>query len=94
MIRINKGLDLPLAGQPEATIEPGPAVRSVALLGGDYPGMRPTLHVAEGDRVRRGQLLFEDKKNPGVRYTAPAAGRVVAIHRGEKRFMQSVVIEP
>lgn len=94
MIRIQQGLDLPLAGQPEARVEAGPAVRSVAVLGGDYPGMRPTLHVTEGERVRRGQLLFEDKKNPGVRYTAPAAGRVLAIHRGAKRFMQSVVIEP
>ncbi len=92
MIRIQKGLDLPLQGSPEQRVETGPSVRSVALLGGDYPGMRPTLHVAEGDRVRRGQLVFEDKKNPGVRFTAPAAGRVSAVNRGEKRFMQSLVI--
>ncbi len=93
MIRIRKGLDLPLAGHPEQKIETGNPVRSVALLGADYPGMRPTLHIAEGDRVRRGQLLFEDKKNEGVRYTAPSAGRVTAINRGAKRFMLSVVID-
>lgn len=93
MIRIRKGLDLPLEGVPSQTIEPGAAVRSVALLGPDYPNMKPTLHVAVGDRVERGQLLFEDKKSPGIRYTAPAAGRVSAIHRGEKRYMQSVVID-
>ena len=93
MIRLSKGLDLPLAGSPDQRVEAGQVVRSVAVLGGDYPAMRPTLHVAEGDRVRRGQLLFEDKKNPGVRFTAPAAGRVRAIHRGEKRYMQSVVID-
>lgn len=93
MIRIQKGLDLPLAGVPDQRVEAAPSVRSVAVLGGDYPGMRPTLHVSEGDRVRRGQLIFEDKKNPGVRFTAPAAGRVSAIHRGEKRFMQSLVID-
>ncbi len=93
MIRVQKGLDLPLAGSPEQKIESGPSIRSVAVLGGDYPGMRPTLHVAEGDRVRRGQLIFDDKKNPGVRFTAPAAGRVSAINRGAKRFMQSVVID-
>jgi Na+-transporting NADH:ubiquinone oxidoreductase subunit A len=55
--------------------------------------MRPTLHVKPGDRVSRGQLIFEDKKTPGVRYTAPAAGTVTAVNRGQKRFMQSVVIE-
>ncbi len=93
MIRIDRGLDLPLDGGPVRQVEPARPVRSVAVLGGDYPGMRPTLHVAEGDRVQRGQLLFEDKKNPGVRFTAPAAGRIGAIHRGEKRFMQSLTIE-
>ncbi|TVQ31174.1 MAG: Na(+)-translocating NADH-quinone reductase subunit A [Wenzhouxiangella sp.] len=93
MIRIRKGMDLPLAGAPEQKISSGNPVRRVALLGGDYPGMRPTLHVAEGDRVKRGQLVFDDKKTEGVRYTAPAAGRVVAINRGAKRFMQSVVID-
>jgi len=93
MIRIRRGLDLPIAGAPRQSIEDGPSVREVALLGGDYPGMRPTLRVGEGDRVRRGQTLFEDKKTPGVRYAAPAAGRVTAIHRGDKRFMLSVVID-
>jgi len=93
MIRIQKGLDLPIVGSPDQRVEPGPRVRSVAVLGGDFPAMRPTLHVAEGDRVRRGQLIFDDKKNPGVRFTAPAAGRVSAINRGAKRFMQSVVID-
>jgi Na+-transporting NADH:ubiquinone oxidoreductase subunit A len=43
--------------------------------------------------VRRGQAVIEDKANPGVRYTAPAAGRVAAIHRGERRAFVSLVIE-
>lgn len=93
MIRIKRGLDLPLAGTPEPRIDDaGPQVRRVAVLGADYPGMRPTLKVAEGDRVSRGQLLFEDKKTPGVRYTAPGAGVVSGIHRGERRFLLSVEI--
>jgi Na+-transporting NADH:ubiquinone oxidoreductase subunit A len=65
----------------------------VALLGADYVGLRPTMHVEVGDDVQRGQLLFEDKKVPGVRYTAPAAGRIAAINRGERRAFQSVVID-
>lgn len=43
--------------------------------------------------VRRGQLILEDRDRPGVRHTAPGAGRVVAINRGESRALQSVVIE-
>jgi Na+-transporting NADH:ubiquinone oxidoreductase subunit A len=93
VIRIQRGLDLPLAGAPQPRVEtPASAVRRVAVLGGDYPGVRPTLAVGEGDRVRRGQLLFEDKRTPGVRYTAPAAGVVTAIHRGERRLLLSVEI--
>jgi Na+-transporting NADH:ubiquinone oxidoreductase subunit A len=65
----------------------------VALVGFDYVGMKPTMEVAEGDRVRLGQLLFTDKKTAGVRYTAPASGVVSAINRGARRVLQSVVIE-
>ncbi|MFU8877186.1 MAG: Na(+)-translocating NADH-quinone reductase subunit A [Wenzhouxiangellaceae bacterium] len=93
MIRIKKGLDIPISGAPQHEIGSGRKVRSVALLGADYPGMKPTMLVSEGDRVRRGQALFEDKKNEGVLYTAPAAGRIRAINRGERRILLSVVID-
>ena len=93
MIRIKRGLDVPIAGKPRQEIEQGRKVRSVAVLGGDYPGMKPTMLVSEGDRVKRGQPLFEDKKNEGVLYTAPAAGRVRAINRGHRRMLLSVVID-
>lgn len=91
-ITIKKGLDLPLTGSPEQRIEDGPDIARVAVLGGDYVGMKPTMLVAEGDRVSLGQPLFEDKKNPGVQYTAPAAGEIEAINRGARRVLQSVVI--
>lgn len=92
MFRIKKGLDLPIAGQPEQLLSPGASIRHVAILGDDYVGMRPSMLVQEGERVVRGQPLFEDKKNPGVLFTAPASGTVTAIHRGERRVLQSVVI--
>ena len=67
--------------------------RRVALLADDYVGLRPTMRVTVGDDVKRGELLFEDKKRPGVRFTAPGAGTVVAIHRGDRRSFCSIVIE-
>ncbi len=93
MIKITKGLDLPIAGMPLQQISPAPAVKRVALLGEEYVGMRPAMAVKEGDRVKKGQILFEDKKIPGVCFTAPASGIVSAIHRGERRVLQSVVID-
>jgi len=56
-------------------------------------GMRPTMFVKVGDRVKKGQVIFSDKKNPGVKFTAQAAGVVKEINRGEKRVLQSVVLE-
>lgn len=93
MIKIKKGLDLPIAGAPVQTIQDGPAIHHVALLGEEYVGMRPSMLVQEGDQVKKGQALFEDKKNPGVLFTAPASGKISAINRGERRVLQSVVIE-
>jgi Na+-transporting NADH:ubiquinone oxidoreductase subunit A len=90
---IRKGLDLPITGAPEQRIEPAPHVAKVAVLARDYPFMKPRMHVAVGDLVKRGQLLFEDRKTEGVLFTAPGAGRVVAINRGARRALQSVVIE-
>ena len=92
-IKIKKGLDLPIAGAPEQTIDDGPAVGQVAVIGPDYHDMRPTMMVQEGDAVKLGQVLFADKKNVGVVYTAPGAGTVAAINRGAKRVLQSVVID-
>jgi Na+-transporting NADH:ubiquinone oxidoreductase subunit A len=92
MITIKKGLDLPISGVPEQTIQNGPAISEVAILGEEYVGMRPSMAVKAGDVVKKGQVLFSDKKNPGVKFTAPASGVVKAINRGAKRVLQSVVI--
>ena len=93
MIKITKGLDLPIAGLPDQQRIDDVAVSRVAVKGEEYNGLRPSMAVKEGDRVVKGQLLFEDKKIPGVRFTAPASGTVSAIHRGERRVLQSVVID-
>ncbi len=93
MIKITKGLDLPIAGLPDGQRIDDVTVTRVAVKGEEYIGLRPSMAVKEGDRVAKGQLLFEDKKIPGVRFTAPASGIVSAIHRGERRVLQSVVID-
>ena len=93
MITIKKGLDLPLAGKPKQVIHDGPAIKHVATLGEEYIGLRPTMKIKVGDKIAKGQVLFEDKRNPGVKYTAFASGIVADINRGARRVLQSVVIE-
>lgn len=92
LIKIKKGLDLPISGKPEQRIDAARPVRHVAVLGVDHVDLKPTMLIAEGDKVKLGQPLFEHKKLPGVRITAPGAGEVVAINRGARRMLQSVVI--
>ncbi|MGX2029730.1 Na(+)-translocating NADH-quinone reductase subunit A [Methylocaldum gracile] len=94
LIKTKKGLNLPITGEPEQTIHnDGNVVKSVALLGLDYVGLKPSMNVSEGDRVRLGDVLFSDKQYPRVLFTAPGCGVVKAINRGAKRVLQSVVIE-
>ena len=96
-IRIRQGLDIPISGAPAQfigqDIEPGNIVRQVALNGLDYIGLKPRLLVAEGDEVRIGQALFTDRRDPAVKFAAPASGRIIAINRGARRVLETVVIE-
>ncbi len=91
--RLSKGLDLPLTGQPTQQVDGALKTSRVALVGPDYHGMRPTMEVEVGARVKAGQIVFSDKKTPGVLYTAPGAGTVAAINRGQKRAFLSLEIE-
>ena len=93
MIKIKKGLDLPITGSPKQEIHDGPPITQVALLGEDYLDMKASMHIRIDHQVKCGDLMWTDKKNEGVRYTAPASGKIVAINRGAKRKLLSVVIE-
>ena len=91
--KITAGLDLPITGAPGEEVDETIQVTRVAVCADDYPLMKPRMHVSVGDEVKRGQLLFEDRKAEGVRFTAPEAGKVLAVNRGDKRVLQTVVIE-
>lgn len=88
-----KGLDLPVEGAPTQAISPAPAVRTVALLGADYIGLKPRLAVEEGDTVAAGTRIFAHKDTPEAAIVSPVAGRVKAVNRGARRVLISVEIE-
>lgn len=93
LIKIKKGLNIPIKGEPEQEVFDAPEPKQVALVGYDYIGMKPTMAAAVGDKVKLGQVLFTDKKMTDVKYTSPGTGKVVAINRGAKRVFESIVIE-
>jgi len=90
--KLKKGLDLPLAGVPKESLHETARTSRVALLGRDCPGLRPRLLVNEGDTVRRGQAVMADKLHPDILFTAPGAGVIEAVNRGERRSLLSLVI--
>jgi Na+-transporting NADH:ubiquinone oxidoreductase subunit A len=92
MIRIKKGLVLPIAGKPEQVIGDTP-VTKVAVMGPDYLGLRADMQVDIGDQVKLGQLLFTEAKAPSICYTAPAAGVIETIHYNDRRTLLSLVIQ-
>ncbi len=91
---IKRGLDIPIAGEPEQRIHDAKPVTRVALVGANYHTRKrlPTMLVQEGDRVKLGQPLARGKALTDLVATAPAAGVVERINRGERRFLQSIVI--
>ena len=91
--KITKGLDLPIAGEPIQVLRESRQPTRVAVMADDFPGLRPGMFVDEGETVKRGQPLFEDRTRTGVIHTAPGAGRVIGVYRGARRALQSVVID-
>lgn len=93
IVKIKKGLDIPAVGSPEQKIYDGKTVRSVALVGTDFLGLKPKMLVQDQDKVTRGTPLFCHKDDPEAVMVAPVTGRVRAINRGARRVLQSVVID-
>lgn len=91
MIKIKKGLNLPILGEPRKQIKQIP-IKTIGLVANDYLDLKPRFLVKAGDFVRRGQALFFDPGMPRVHFTAPAAGHVVAIHRGDRRRFEALEI--
>lgn len=92
VIKIRKGLDLPLVGEAEKVLT-GYTAKTYAVKPVDFPGLVPRLLVKEGEGVKAGSPLFVDKFNERVVFTSPVSGRVIEIVRGEKRKLVEVRIE-
>ncbi|MEM9128639.1 MAG: Na(+)-translocating NADH-quinone reductase subunit A [Pseudomonadota bacterium] len=91
--RLSKGLNVPVEGAPVQEIHDGPDIRTVAVIGADYVGLKPRLAVQEGDVVGAGASIFAHKDTESVFVTTPVSGRVKAVNRGYRRALVSVEIE-
>ena len=48
--------------------------------------------VKAGEEVKAGDVLFQDKANPAIKFTSPVSGEVAEVVRGERRAIQEVRI--
>ena len=92
-IKIKKGLDLPLIGAPQAEVTEVAFPQQVTVYPQDFSPIKPRLEVAEGDTVKRGSVLFHDKKNEALKFRSPAAGRVAKIVLGKRRALEQIIID-
>lgn len=93
VIKLRKGLDIPLKGKAETVYAQAAEPELYAIKPTDFFGLKPKMAVKEGDNVQAGDTLFFDKQQPDVKFTSPVTGTVNAIVRGERRAILAVVIK-
>lgn len=87
-----KGLDIPIAGVPEQVVADARPATRVAIVLRDYHGVKARVLVQPGDPIQLGQALLQHRTHPDIKWVAPGAGVVEAVHRGAKRKLLSVVV--
>ncbi len=94
VIRIKKGLDIPIKGDAEKILQNAPRSETYAVCPPDFHGLTPKLLVQEGDRVKAGTPLFFDKYNEKILFVSPVSGVFTSLIRGEKRRILELRIKP
>ncbi len=94
VIKIKKGLDIPLSGAAEKIYITAEPSRTYAVKPPDFQGVTPKLAVHVDDPVKAGTTLFFDKHNPDLKFSSPVSGKVKIVNRGERRKILEIVIEP
>jgi len=93
VFKLKKGHDIALQGAAERRVEKASKATATAVQPIDFRGLRPAMKVEPGDSVKRGTILFTDKRKPEVVFRSPAAGTVREIVRGDRRAIQRVIID-
>ena len=93
VVKISKGLNINLKGAPVAEMTSVDAAKLYALMPADFTRVTPKVVVKPEDAVKAGDPLFVDKANPELQFVSPGSGTVVAVNRGERRRVLSVVVE-
>lgn len=92
-IHVKKGYDLKIAGKPSNEVAVSEKPDRVAVLPEKIPFIKPRLKIKVDDKVKVGSTLFEDKRNPDLKFLSPGGGKVVQINFGHRRVIKEIVIK-
>lgn len=92
VIQLKKGYAPPIAGAPSLQLQSLETPRRVGVVPEKIPFIKPRLLVGDGDPVAIGAPLFEDKRNPRIRFASPGGGRIARIAFGPRRVLQCIEI--
>lgn len=101
-IKITKGLDIPILGNPEGKVQDfsvkaeGAWLKTPKQIGLNltpFDNVRFKLLKKVGDTVKIGEPVLEDKQTPGRVIVSPAGGKIADIRRGLKRKLEDIVID-
>ena len=92
-VHVRKGYDLKIVGEPSREVEVLEKPDKVAVLPEKIPLIKPRLKIKIDDNVKVGSILFEDKKNPDLKFLSPGGGKVVQINYGHRRVIKEIVIK-
>ena len=92
VIRLKKGLDIKLLGEADQVKVDAKKPTLVALKPSDFHGLIPKVILKEGEKVKRGEVVFYDKYNKDVKFVSPVTGTISEILRGEKRRILEIRI--
>ncbi len=93
VIKIRKGLSIPIVGEAERRITDAPNSETIAIKPLEFKGLNLKLIVKADDEVRIGTPILQDKTNPDIVITSPVSGKVSIINRGERRSLSEIIIE-
>lgn len=94
VIKIKKGLDINLKGKASDVLLNGRKSDTYAIVPDHYNGIMPKVVAKVGEKVKAGSVLMIDKNRPEIKFVSPVSGEVVAVNRGEKRKVLSIVVKP
>ena len=92
-IKINKGHNLKISGSPANKILDVPEPDYITFHPSRLKSFKTKLLIKVNDTVKAGTPIFFDKNNPDVMFTSTVSGKVKEIIYGNRRSVESIIIE-